>query len=410
MQTDDEPDLQQVLEAFDALEPLDGDARRAAMARLSPAIAERTVALLEASSRRGILDAPAPAMEDPEPLARASIAAGARVGGFEIERLIGRGGMGEVYLARRADVAFEQRVALKVLRVDVVPNEALFARERRMLARLDHPGIARLIDGGVTPDGRPWMAMSFVDGQPIDAWIAAERPSLERRLRVFRQVCDAVAYAHANLIVHRDLKPSNILVDTQGRVQLLDFGIAKLLAESSESVTATATGALMTPEYAAPEQLGNATVTVATDIHALGLTLYGLLTGTTPWGGKGSTLSMLIRRVAQEDATPPSRVAAPHAAAIPSSRIRGDLDAIVLKALRKDPHARYGSVTELSDDIQRFESAMPVRAGGFAALPAWSIHAPQSVGNSGGNRRYPGAGRRRSRHCPAGAAHRHRAR
>ncbi|WP_404338545.1 protein kinase [Sphingomonas sp. MMS12-HWE2-04] len=294
--------------------------------------------------------------------------------------------MGEVYRAHRADVGFEQHVALKLLRIDAVPNEALFARERRMLARLDHPGIARLIDGGVTPEGRPWMAMAFIEGQPIDQWVRTERPPLETRLRAFRDICEAVAFAHANLIVHRDLKPSNILIDARGRAQLLDFGIAKLIEESGEA--AATTGALMTPDYAAPEQLGNGVVTVATDIHALGVILYELLAGATPWSGEGGTLSMLVRRVAQEDPAPPSRTAAKQEGAIAPSRIRGDLDAIVLKALRKDPAARYGSVPELAEDIERFEASLPVRAregsrryrfGRYLRRNRWSILAVAAV-------------------------------
>ena len=361
MQAIGEPDLALVLEAFDAVEPLDPGTRPEALARLPPLIAERVMALIEASTRRGVLDAPAPALEDAQPATRASLPPGSRVGGFEIEALVGRGGMGEVYRARRADVGFEQHVALKLLRIDAVPSESLFARERQMLARLDHPGIARLIDGAVTPDGRPWMAMAFVEGQPIDQWVRDKRPSLEARLRAFREVCAAVAYAHANLIVHRDLKPSNILVDGEGRVHLLDFGIAKLVAESGDVAAATTT-ALMTPDYAAPEQLGNGVVTVATDVHALGLILYELLAGATPWSGDGGTLSMIVRRVAQEDPTPPSVLAAKHDIAIAPSRLRGDLDAIVLKALRKDPAARYGSAPELIEDIERFEASLPVRA------------------------------------------------
>ncbi|RYY42695.1 MAG: hypothetical protein EOP59_09450, partial [Sphingomonadales bacterium] len=212
MRDSGELSLTEVLEAFDAIEPLDGDARHHALTRLAPDVAERVRALLSASERRGILDAPSPTIEDALPSARASLPPGTRIGGFAIDQFIGRGGMGEVYRAHRADVGFEQRVALKLLRVDALPNEAMFERERRLLARLEHPGIARLIDGGVTPEGRPWMAMAYVEGRPIDRWIAADRPSLETRLKAFREICDAVAFAHTNLTVHRDLKPSNILI------------------------------------------------------------------------------------------------------------------------------------------------------------------------------------------------------
>ncbi len=386
MRDSGELSLTEVLEAFDAIEPLDGDARHHALTRLAPDVAERVRALLSASERRGILDAPSPTIEDALPSARASLPPGTRIGGFAIDQFIGRGGMGEVYRAHRADVGFEQRVALKLLRVDALPNEAMFERERRLLARLEHPGIARLIDGGVTPEGRPWMAMAYVEGRPIDRWIAADRPSLETRLKAFREICDAVAFAHTNLTVHRDLKPSNILIDEGGRVQLLDFGIAKLVAESDES--AATTGALMTPDYAAPEQFSNGVVTVATDIHALGVILYEMLAGATPWRGEGGTLSVLVRRVAQDDPPPPSRVAVNHATAVPVSRIRGDLDAIALKALRKDPAARYGSVAELAADIARFESARPVHAragsgryrlGRYLRRNRWSIAAAAAV-------------------------------
>ncbi|MEN3749447.1 serine/threonine-protein kinase [Sphingomonas sp. HF-S3] len=385
------PRLADILEAFDRVEPLDPPARAAAIATLSPAIAERVAAMLAASTRRGILDAPPPVLEDSAaPLPRASLAAGARIGAFIVDRLVGRGGMGEVYLARRAD-SFEQRVALKLLRVDAVPSESLFARERQMLARLEHPGIARLIDGGLAPDGRPWMAMQFVEGRPLDRWVQQDRPPLEARLRVFADICDAVAYAHANLVVHRDLKPSNILVDGAGRVHLLDFGIARLVEEGADGTApaATTSAALMTPDYAAPEQLGNGTITVATDVHALGLILYELLAGATPWAGDGGTLSMLVRRVAQEDPAPPSRTAAAHPGiAIPPARLRGDLDAIVLKALRKDPARRYGSVPELAEDVARHQAALPVRArdgsgryrfGRFVRRNRWSIAAVGAV-------------------------------
>lgn len=385
------PGLAEILEAFDRIEALDPPARPAALSALSPAVAERVAAMLAASTRRGILDAPAPALEDSEmPLPRASLAAGARVGAFIIDRLVGRGGMGEVYLARRTD-SFEQRVALKLLRVDAVPSESLFARERQVLARLEHPGIARLIDGGLAPDGRPWMAMQFIEGRPLDRWIQQDRPPLEARLRVFADICDAVAYAHANLVVHRDLKPSNILIDGAGRVHLLDFGIARLVEEGADgaSVAATTSAALMTPDYAAPEQLGNGAITVATDVHALGLILYELLAGATPWAGDGGTLSMLVRRVAHEDPAPPSRTAAAHPGiAIPPARLRGDLDAIALKALRKDPARRYGSVPALAEDVARYQASLPVRArdgsgryrfGRFVRRNRWSIAAVSAV-------------------------------
>ena len=347
-----------VADAFDRLEPLEPDERRAALARLDQATAARVTAMLDGAEGRGILDgAPIDAQAEAQP---ASMTPGERVGPFVLERLLGRGGMGEVYLARRSEASFEQRVALKLLRVDAVPNAAAFDRERRVLARLDHPGIARLIDGGLTPQGRPWMAMSFVEGLPIDNWCSTNAASLGERLRLMREVCDAVAYAHANLIVHRDLKPSNIMVDARRAPILLDFGIAKLVEDGVDTLPADVA---MTPDYAAPEQLENLPLTVATDIHALGLILYELLAGTTPWRGGGTSLAVLVRRVLHEEPPAPSKAAQATAAPpVPPAQLRGDLDAIVLKALRKNPGERYATARELADDLARFESGRPVLA------------------------------------------------
>jgi predicted Ser/Thr protein kinase len=346
-----------VAEAFDAIEPLDPAAREAALARLDASVASRVGALLRSSEQVGILDAPPELPPAAEPV---GLAADTRIGAFAIERLIGRGGMGEVYLAHRTGAAFEQRVAIKLLRLDAVPNSALFDRERSVLARLEHPGIARLIDGGLTADGRPWMAMAYVEGKPIDEWCAGRRAGLGERLRLFHDICDAVSFAHANLVVHRDLKPSNILVDASGRVLLLDFGIAKLIDEGGGGDTLQ-TSALMTPDYAAPEQLADEPVTVATDVHALGLVLYQLLTGVMPWGSAGGSLPTLVRRMLAEEPAPPSRTATPDAP-VSRARLRGDLDAIVLKAMRKQPMDRYVSVETMAEDLRRFETAQPVRA------------------------------------------------
>lgn len=344
-------------QAFDAIEPLTPAARAVALDRLDPALAVRVRAMLLGSAQAGILDAPLPTADAPYV---AALSPGTLIGPFAVDRPIGRGGMGEVYLANRAGVGFEQRVAVKLLRVDAVPSAALFERERQVLARLEHPGIARLIDGGVTPEGRPWMAMAYVEGVPIDRWCEEHEPPLAERLRLFCAICDAVAYAHANLVVHRDLKPSNILVDGSGRVHLLDFGIAKLIDDRPGGDTLQTT-ALMTPDYAAPEQLANGVVTVATDIHALGLILYLLLTERTPWTQTGGSLPTLMRRMLDEDAPAPSRLPGT-AGSIPPARLRGDLDAIVLHALRKDPADRYPTVEALIDDVRRFEEARPVRA------------------------------------------------
>ena len=354
---DEERLWNEISQVFDRLEPLDEPARDQGLARLDPEVATRVRALLDGSSRRGILDGRLP--EGTAEPAIGTLAVGTTIGDFTLQRFLGRGGMGEVYLATRSQAGFDQRVALKILRIDAVPNTALFARERRLLAQLEHPSIARLIDGGVTPEGRPWMAMAFVEGLPIDRWCADHRASLADRLRLFGEIGDAVAFAHANLIVHRDLKPGNILVDAQGRAMLLDFGIAKLIGDGSEATLAT--GALMTPEYAAPEQLEQAPVTIATDIHALGLLLCELLTGATPWRGVGGSLPTIVRRILREDPVPPSRIASA-ASPISAARLRGDLDAIVLKALRRNPVDRYATVSEMLDDLDRYRGTRPVKA------------------------------------------------
>jgi len=323
-------------------------------------VAAKVQLLFDASAAQGILDGAAPPLGAPQSaLTYSSLTPGECVGGFEIERLIGRGGMGEVYLAHRRSSDFEQRVALKLLRPEAVARAELFDRERRLLASLDHPGIARLIDGGVAPDGRPYMAMEFVSGQPIDAWCRDHTAPLAARLKLFCEVCDAVIFAHANLIIHRDLKPSNILVDEAGRPRLLDFGIARIIDDDAAMAT---TAALMTPDYAAPEQLDNAATTVATDVYALGAVLFELVAGRGPWREEGASLPSIIRRVLSDDPPLPSRLAASGKMPFPASAVAGDIDAIVMKAMRRNPLDRYRSVTELADDIRRHLELKPVRA------------------------------------------------
>lgn len=339
--------------------------------------------LLTAADTGGILDAAPPPLSGPtRHVGYSSLAAGDQIGAFTVDRLIGRGGMGEVYLAHRATADFEQRVALKLLRADVAGRGDLFDRERRLLARLDHRGIARLIDGGVAPDGRPFMAMDYVDGTPIDAWCRTNHASLATRISLFREVCEAVGYAHANLIVHRDLKPSNILIDREGRVRLLDFGIAKLL-DDSDAVPAT-TQAMLTPDYAAPEQLDGDAATVATDIYALGAILFELVVGAGPWRREGASIPSIIRRVLHEDPPLASKAAQRPDAPVPPTRIAGDLDAIILKAMRRDPQERYRSALELAEDVERHQALKPVRAragstryrvGRFVRRYRWAVAA-----------------------------------
>ena len=290
---------------------------------------------------RDVADAPPPA-----------VIAG-RIGPWRIVRPLGRGGMGTVYLVERADAGFTQRAALKLARggfADGLLHERFLA-ERRILATLDHPDIARLIDGGASEDGVPYVVMEFVDGVPIDTYCNQRLPGLRERLELFRRVCAVVHYAHQRLVVHRDLKAANILVTADGTPKLLDFGIAKLL-DSSAPATQTLMR-LVTPDSASPEQIQGTTITTATDVYALGVLLYRLLTTEHPYGS-GRSEADLVRAICEETPRPPSRIA--------RDRIAFDVDVIVMKALRKEPERRYGSVEQFSDDLQRYLEGRPVLA------------------------------------------------
>jgi serine/threonine-protein kinase len=312
----------------------------------------------------------------------------ARIGPYRVLHEIAHGGMGVVYLAERADGQFEQRVALKLVRRGIDSDDIAhrFLAERQILARLAHPNIARLLDGGLSTDGQPYFAMEFVPGQPITRYCDGRRLGLSERLDLFRDVCEAVRYAHQNLVVHRDLKPSNILVTTGGDVKLLDFGIAKVLSPEAEvDPGATQTGLrLMTPTYAAPEQVRGESVTTATDVYALGLVLYELLAGRPAHRFERNTLSEYERVVCEREPEPPSAGVEKQAGdgpgpgtllepiAIARARstlpqrlrrdLRGDLDTIVLKALQKKPTRRYPSVDALLQDVERHRTGLPVQA------------------------------------------------
>ena len=309
--------------------------------------------------------------EEPAPSTRARL-----VGAYRLLGELGEGGMGTVHLAERADGQFEQQVAVKLLKHGLHGEEARrrFLQERQILARLEHPGIARLIDGGVTGEGAPFFVMERVEGRPITADCDARRLGTEARLRVFLQVCEAVQYAHRNLVVHRDLKPSNILVDRAGGVKLLDFGVAKLLAEGDGRAAAATRTLLraMTPEYAAPEQVRGEPVTTATDVYALGDLLYELLTGQSPYRVGRALASELERAILeQEPPRPSARVTTPREL---RRRLRGDLDWIVLKALQKEPERRYPSAEALATDIRRHLQGLPVSARGDAfGYRAWKF-------------------------------------
>lgn len=324
-----------------------------------------------------------PAMEVAAPLLAEGVEPGPeaeRIGPFRLLREAGRGGMGTVYLAERVDGEFGQRVAIK--RIHRGPLAGVFVRrfveERRILAMLEHPGIARLVDGGVAEDGRPWFAMEFVEGEPIDRWCDARTLPLDGRFELFGHVCDAVQYAHRHLVVHRDLKPGNILVTADGQVKLLDFGIARLLDSTGSAADTTLTDLhAMTPEYAAPEQVRGGAVSTGTDVYALGVLLYALLTGRRPHDLRGRTPAEVERIVCDTTPATPSTLFGPggdtgdmrtRAAARGSTperlhrALRGDLDLIVQKALRKEPEERYRSVAALHEDIERFRAGRPIHA------------------------------------------------
>lgn len=356
-----QPEWQRLREVFDALSDLPAGRRAAKLARLGldPFLTQRLRTMLEALDREGPLDATASAAFDPPPSDYASLAPDTLIGAFRIERLIGRGGMGEVYLARRDAADFDQQVALKLLRPEAAGRFDLFAAERRTLAGLEHPGIARLIDGGIAPDGRLYTAMEYVEGEEIDRWCAAHAADLATRLRLFLDLCDAVGHAHARLVIHRDIKPANILVDGEGRPRLLDFGVARLLDTGSD--TRPLTTALLTPQYAAPEQFDGTAMTVSTDVYALGALLYELLSGRGPWqADAGAALPTVVRRLLHDDPAAPSQNASLEV--IAPQAISGDLDAIVLKAMRRAPEDRYSSVEALAADVRRHLAFEPVEA------------------------------------------------
>jgi serine/threonine-protein kinase len=301
-----------------------------------------------------------------------SLAHGQRVGAYRIVREIGRGGMGSVYLAERADEEFERRVALKVIRRGMDSEEIVrrFRSERQILAHLDHENIAKLLDGGTTEDGRPYFVMEYVEGRPIDEECDARKLSIRRRLELFQQVCSAVHFAHQNLVVHRDLKPGNILVTSAGVPKLLDFGIAKLLSPDQPFTLVDLRP--MTPEYASPEQVRGEAITTASDVYSLGVLLYSLLTGRRPYRPSTGDPQSLAKAICEQNPPRPSSVIGKAEemegatrdgdARVLRRQLAGDLDNIVLKAMHKEPQRRYASVDQLSNDIGRHLQGLPVVA------------------------------------------------
>jgi WD40 repeat protein/tRNA A-37 threonylcarbamoyl transferase component Bud32 len=291
---------------------------------------------------------------------------GRQFGPYRVLSLLGHGGMGSVWLAERVDGLFTRRVALKLLHPALmgrVMSERV-TREREILASLNHPNIARLIDAGFAQDGQPYLALEYVSGVPLTTYCDERRLSIRDRLDLFRQILNAVQYAHANLVIHRDLKPSNIMVTEQGQVYLLDFGIAKLLTEgeAKETELTRLGGRALTPDYAAPEQMSGAPITTAADVYALGVMLYELMTGERPYKLKRDTRGALEEAILRADPVAPSRAALNEAAAnarattVPklAKILKGDLDTIAIKALKKSPHERYATANAFGEDIARF--------------------------------------------------------
>jgi len=308
---------------------------------------------------------------------------GKRVGAYKLLRIIGEGGMGTVYLATRADEMYQQEVAIKLMHPGFGPSQGMllrFSAERQILANLNHPNIARLLDGGMTADGLPYLVMEYVNGIAIDDYCRQNNISVDGRLQLFRTVCAAVEYAHKNLVVHRDLKPANILVNAEGSPKLLDFGIAKLLDPQTRNLAVTRTSErLMTPEYASPEQMRGDQITTATDVYALGVLLYELLAGKRPFEMRTKSPLEVAQIICEQVPEPPSRaISASHerSAAETARRIRGDLDNIVLMAMRKEPSRRYTSVGALSHDVQAYLTGYSVQA----RTDTWGYHAGKFVG------------------------------
>lgn len=312
----------------------------------------------------------------PVPASFDSSLAGQKIGAYTLLSPIGRGGMGSVWLAERNDGRFERRVAIKFLNFSVAATGGAerFKREGRILGQLAHPHIAELIDAGVTGNGEPYLVLENVEGEDIARYCDAHKLDLHSRVRLFLDVLSAVSHAHSNLIVHRDLKPSNVLVSNDGQVKLLDFGIAKLLADDAGSgkTALTIEGGALTPQFAAPEQITGGSVTTATDVYALGVLLYLLLTGLHPAGPETSSAAQLVKAIVETEPERPSlaiasanvQIAELRSAAPEKLRrqLRGDLDTIVLKALKKSPAERYSSVTAFAGDLQRYLKYEPISA------------------------------------------------
>lgn len=335
-----------------------------------PSIAKEVKKLLNAHHASG-------AFLEEEVLDESFISPGDRLGPWEIIREIGQGGMSTVFLASRADGQFDRQVAIKFLH-GLIPGQSMHRRlqlEQKILARLQHKNIAQLLDAGISDEGRPYFILEYIDGQPITDWCNDQKLTLTARLKIFEQVCEAVQFAHQRLIVHRDLKPTNILVDKTGNVKLLDFGIAKILEdEPQEGTPLTRTGQfLMTPEYASPEQVHGESITTSTDVYALGLILCEILTGSLPYSVSGKSTIEIGSIISERSPAKPSSIVGSEQSLKTNygrglnpnqikKQLKGDLDNIILKSLRKEPERRYGSADQMLQDIRHFQKNEPISA------------------------------------------------
>ncbi len=379
---------QRVRALFDALVEQPAETWEAALDHQGindPELREEVLALLRADREeivRTFIDSQAPEVladfHERESRIEGHVLAGRTVGAFRLIEEIGRGGMGTVWRAERIDGEFEQSVAIKLIRSTWDSSEmiARFRAERQILAHLNHPNIAHLIDGGVSDDALPWLALEYVDGTDLRSYCDQHQLGIEARLKLFLTVCAAVSHAHTHLVVHRDLKPSNLMVNRNGEIKLLDFGIAKLVDHDASHASLQRE---FTPEYAAPEQVRGESITTAVDVYALGLLLYELLTGRRPYKVKDSTPAAYERAILDQEPTRPSlafddaedlitRAAQREMSPQQMRReLRGDLDAIILKALRKKPEQRYASVAEFAADVENHLQRLPVsaRRGGW---------------------------------------------
>jgi serine/threonine protein kinase/tetratricopeptide (TPR) repeat protein len=352
--------------------------------------------LLAAHEQAGTNFLKEPAVDFNFAVSASAARARSRIGAYQIIDQLGRGGMGEVYRAARADGQYDKQVAIKLVRVGLDTAFLLerFRHERQILASLDHPNIARLLDGGTTESGTPYLVMELVEGVPIDQYCNERKLSVTQQLQLFLQVCGAVQYAHQRLVIHRDLKPGNVLVTKEGVPKLLDFGIAKILDQSGDTLTTVAQS--MTPEYASPEQIRGETITTASDVYSLGIVLYQLLTGCSPYGINTSTPRGWSRAILEAEPLRPSHVVLKPKAVPPGDnkinlesrsyagegspaklrrRLLGDIDNILLMALRKEPQRRYASVEQFAEDIRRHLTGLPV----MAAKDSWSYRTGKFV-------------------------------